>query len=69
MKVHDTKQEAIAAIKQYASIMKEISEATGADFIAESLDDTGMEYYVEAVYRDTDNKHHTVRIHAQYLDL
>ena len=51
MKIHNTKEEAIAAIKTYAAIMKKASEETGADFVAYASDDTGMEYYVDACYR------------------
>ena len=51
MKIHETKTDAIKAIKEFANIMKQASDMTGADFAADASDDTGMEYYVEASYR------------------
>lgn len=69
MKIHDTQKDALAAIKRYADIMREASKETGADFVAESDDDSGMEYYVEAAYRGRDKKIHEVRIHFQTLNL
>ena len=56
MKIHETKTEAIKAIKEFAKIMKQASDMTGADFAADASDDTGMEYYVEASYRGEPKK-------------
>ena len=56
MKIHETKTEAIKAIKEFAKIMKQASDMTGADFVADASDDTGMEYYVEASYRGEPKK-------------
>ena len=50
MKIHKTKTEAIKAIKEFAKIMKQASDMTGADFVADASDDTGMAYYIEASY-------------------
>ena len=68
-KIHNTKKEAVTAIKQYANIMKKASEDTGANFIALSYDDSGMDYYVEALYRGRDKKIYSVKIHFQELNL
>ena len=69
MKIHPNRAEAEKAIKQYAKLMKQAYEATGADFTAYASDDTGMEYYVEAVYLTPECKHATAKIHFQTLDL
>ena len=80
MKIHETKTEAIKAIKEFAKIMKQASDMTGADFVADASDDTGMEYYVEASYRGRAKKKivagikltttiEVVRIHIQELGL
>ncbi len=69
MKIHDTKKDALSAIKRYAEIMREASKETGADFVADSDDDSGMEYYVDAAYRGRDKKIHEVRVHFQELNL
>ena len=69
MKIHDTKKDAIDAIKRYAKVMKEVGDETGADVLAEPDDDSGMEYYIEAAYKGRDKKVHEVRIHFQELNL
>ena len=69
MKIHDTKKDALTAIKRYAEIMREASKETGADFVAYSYDDYGMEYYVDAAYRGIGKKIHEVRVHFQELNL
>ena len=80
MKIHETKTEAIKAIKEFAKIMKQASDMTGADFVADASDDTGMEYYIEASYRGEPKKQivagitltttiEVVKIHFQELGL
>lgn len=80
MKIHKTKTDAIKAIKEFAKIMKQASNMTGAEFVANASDDTGMEYHIEASYRGEPKKHvvagitltttvETVKIHIQELGL
>lgn len=81
MKIHNTKKDAIVAIKEYAKIMKKAYEETGADWVACASDETGMEYYIEACYRGKPKKKtalgkeklvqtiEQVRIHTQELGL
>ena len=56
MKIHKTKTEAIKAIKEFAKTIKQGRDITGADFVADASDDTGMEYYIEASYRGKPKK-------------
>lgn len=69
MKIHNNKQEAEIAIRKFAHIVKEAHKETGADFLADADDDSGMEYYVEAAYRDAKNKIQYLKIHFQTLNL
>lgn len=69
MKIHNSKQEAKDAIYQYADIVRAATKATGAEFVADASDDTGLEYYIEAEYRGEDKKVHRLKIHFQTLDL
>jgi hypothetical protein len=69
MKIHPNRAEAEKAIKQYANLMKQAYEATGAEFTADASDDSGMEYYVTAAYMTPEGKHATAKIHFQALDL
>ena len=69
MKIHPNRKEAEKAIEQYAKLMKQAQEATGAYFEAYASDDTGMEYYVEAAYLTPEDKFATAKIHFQTLDL
>lgn len=69
IQIHKTKEEAIEAIKKYAKVMREISAETGADFFADALDDTGIEYYIQAVYKSPNGRMQEVSIHFQELDL
>jgi hypothetical protein len=68
MIVHNTKAEAMAAINKFADMVREAQKLTGADFAAESLDDSGMEYYVYAYYRDS-GRNRELKIHFQDLDI
>ena len=69
MKIHPNRKEAEKAIEQYANLMKQAYEATGAEFTADASDDSGMEYYVEAAYLTHEGKRATAKIHFQALDL
>jgi len=69
MKIHPNRKEAEKAIKLYANLMKQAHEATGAEFDADASDDTGMQYYVTAVYLTHEGKRATAKIHFQTLDL
>jgi hypothetical protein len=69
MKIHPNREEAEKAIEQYANLMKQAYEATGAEFTADASDDSGMEYYVTAAYMTPEGKHATAKIHFQTLDL
>ena len=69
MKIHPNREEAEKAIEQYANLIKQAHEATGAEFIADASDDTGMEYYVAAVYLTPEGKRASAKIHFQELDL
>jgi hypothetical protein len=69
MKIHPNREEAEKAIEQYANLMKQAYEATGAEFTADASDDSGMEYYVTAAYLTPEGKHATAKIHFQALDL
>lgn len=68
MIIHKTKKDAIEAIEKYAAIMREASKKTGVDFLAEAWDDSGMEYYCEAFYKNGVNTE-ILKIHFQELDL
>ena len=69
MKVHDTKEKAEQAIRQFASVAKTMFELTGADFVADADDDSGMRYAVEACYKDENGKRQLLTISFQDLDL
>jgi len=69
MRIHTNREEAEKAIEQYANLIKQAHEATGAEFLADASDDSGMEYYIAAVYLTPEGKRAIAKIHFQALDL
>ncbi len=62
--IHNSKEEAVAAIHALAQAVKDL----GADFEAVADDDSGMEYYLTAQFRDGKGVKE-VSIHFQELDI